>query len=46
LKSTYWREKAGRAIYLGTLDFYYHYKGADVRSLYNIANASPSRKLH
>lgn len=47
LKSEMERERMGKALFLGTLDYYYHFKGRqDVLSLYNVANGTPSKKLH
>ena len=41
------REKMGKALFLATLDYYYHYKGReDVLSLYKVANGTPSKRLH
>lgn len=47
IKSEVERERMGKALFLGTLDYYYHYKGRqDVLALYNVANGTPSKKLH
>jgi N-acetylmuramoyl-L-alanine amidase len=46
LRSAYWQDLAAKAIFLGTLDYYYHYEKKDVLSLYSTVGASPSRKLH
>ncbi|AYC30756.1 cell wall hydrolase [Paenisporosarcina cavernae] len=41
------RKLMGKALYLGVLDYYYHYKGReDVLPLYNITGDSPSKRLH
>ncbi|RNF40320.1 cell wall hydrolase [Planococcus salinus] len=41
------RERMGKALFLATLDYFYHYEGrSDVLPYYNDVNASPSRKLH
>lgn len=41
------RQSMGRAIYLGTLDYFYHYEGiADAANYYAQFNAQPSAKLH
>lgn len=42
------QQKMGRAIYLGALDYYYHYEGrkSEVAPLYSKVGASPSKRLH
>ena len=41
------RERMGKALFLATLDYFYHYEGrSDVLQYYKDVNASPSRKLH
>jgi len=41
------RKKMGRALFLGVLDYYYHYEGrTDMKPLYSTVNGSPSSKLH
>lgn len=41
------RERMGKALFLGTLDYFYHYEGrSDVLQYYKDVSASPSRKLH
>ncbi len=47
LASPTWREKAARGLYLGILDYYYHYEGLqEVKPLYNEVGGKPSAKLH
>lgn len=47
IKSEVERERMGKALFLATLDYYYHFKGRqDVLPLYNVANGTPSKKLH
>jgi N-acetylmuramoyl-L-alanine amidase len=46
LRSAYWQDQAAKAIFLGTLDYYYHYEKKDVLKLYNTVGAKPSAKLH
>jgi N-acetylmuramoyl-L-alanine amidase len=47
LASAEWRQKAAKALYLGILDYYYHYEGLkDISYLYENLGASPSQKLH
>lgn len=46
LRSAYWQDLAGKAIFLGTLDYYYHYEKKDVLKLYDTVGAKPSSKLH
>ncbi|RLQ96895.1 hypothetical protein D9X91_06980 [Falsibacillus albus] len=47
LKSPYWRQEAAKAIYLGILDYYYHYKNYnDVLPLYDLLQAQPSTKWY
>ncbi|MFL8936307.1 N-acetylmuramoyl-L-alanine amidase [Rossellomorea oryzaecorticis] len=46
LRSAYWQDLAAKAIFLGTLDYYYHYEKKDVLKLYDIAGGKPSAKLH
>jgi len=46
LRSPQMREAAAKAIYLGILDYYYHYEKKDVSALYKAIGASPSKKLH
>ena len=47
IKSEVERERMGKALFLATLDYYYHFKGRqDVLALYNVANGTPSKKLH
>jgi len=41
------RERMGKALFLATLDYYYHFEGRkDVLPLYQVGNSTPSRKLH
>jgi N-acetylmuramoyl-L-alanine amidase len=41
------REKMGKALFLATLDYFYHYNGRkDVLPLYKQFGATPSNKLH
>jgi N-acetylmuramoyl-L-alanine amidase len=41
------REKMGKALFLATLDYFYHYSGRkDVLPLYEQFDATPSKKLH
>ncbi len=41
------REKMGKALFLATLDYFYHYNGRkDVLPLYKQFGATPSKKLH
>lgn len=47
IKSEAERKKMGRALFLGTLDYFYNYEGrTDVGQYYSTAGASPSKKLH
>ncbi|RDI39982.1 N-acetylmuramoyl-L-alanine amidase [Falsibacillus pallidus] len=47
LASSYWRQEAAKAIYLGILDYYYNYKKIDdVLPLYNLLQAQPSTKWY
>jgi N-acetylmuramoyl-L-alanine amidase len=46
LKSPEMRQIAAKAIYLGILDYYYHYEKLDVQILYDILKEEPSPKLH
>lgn len=46
LRSPQMREEAAKAIYLGILDYYYHYEKLDVVALYNAIGENPSKKLH
>lgn len=47
MKSEAERKKMGRALFLGTLDYFYHYENrSDVLAAYKTAGASPSKKLH
>lgn len=47
MKSEAEREKMGKALFLATLDYFYHYEGRlDVLPLYKQFGASPSKKLH
>ncbi|MDX1806161.1 MAG: N-acetylmuramoyl-L-alanine amidase [Paenisporosarcina sp.] len=47
LKSEVEREKMGKALFLATLDYFYHYEGRkDVLPLYKQFGATPSKKLH
>ena len=47
LKSEVEREKMGKALFLATLDYFYHYEGRkDVLPLYEQFDATPSKKLH
>jgi N-acetylmuramoyl-L-alanine amidase len=41
------RDQMAKAIFMATLDYYYHYEGRqDVLPLYNTVNGKPSPKLH
>jgi N-acetylmuramoyl-L-alanine amidase len=41
------REKMGKALFLATLDYFYHYNGrTDILPLYEQFDATPSKKLH
>lgn len=41
------QKKMGRAVYLGTLDYYYHYEGRKgITSLYDAVGAKPSKRLY
>lgn len=41
------QQKMGRAIYLATLDYYYHYEGKKgITSLYQQVGGTPSKRLH
>jgi len=44
LASATWRDKAAQAIYLGILDYYYHYEKLNVLSLYDLVGGKPSAK--
>lgn len=47
LKSEVERERMGKALFLATLDYYYHFKGRqDVLPLYKVANGTPSKRIH
>lgn len=47
IRSEVEREKMGKALFMATLDYYYHYEGReDVLPLYNVANGKPSKRLH
>lgn len=47
IKSEAERKKMGRALFLATLDYFYHYEGrTDVLPYYKTVGASPSKKLH
>lgn len=47
MKSEAERKKMGKALFLGTLDYFYHYENrSDVLTAYKTAGASPSMKLH
>ena len=47
IKSEAERKKMGRALFLGTLDYFYNYEGrTDVLPYYDTASASPSKKRH
>jgi N-acetylmuramoyl-L-alanine amidase len=47
LASAEWRQKAAKALYLGILDYYYHYEGLKgISYLYENLNASPSKEIH
>ena len=47
LKSEEEREKMGKALFLATLDYFYHYSGRkDVLPLYEQFDATTSKKLH
>lgn len=47
MKTEAGREKMARALFLGTLDYYYHYESRqDVLPLYNTAGAKPSVRRH
>lgn len=46
LRSPQMREQAAKAIYLGILDYYYHYKKKDVEALYKEIGETPSAVLH
>ncbi|MCH4826835.1 N-acetylmuramoyl-L-alanine amidase [Planococcus halocryophilus] len=46
-KSDTERKKMGRALFLATLDYYYHYEGrTDLAQYYSQVGASPSKRLH
>ncbi|MGE6414517.1 N-acetylmuramoyl-L-alanine amidase [Planococcus kocurii] len=41
------RKNMGRALFLATLDYYYHYEGrTDLAQYYSVAGSSPSKRLH
>ncbi|AQQ53201.1 N-acetylmuramoyl-L-alanine amidase family protein [Planococcus lenghuensis] len=47
LKSDFERKRMGCALYLGVLDYFYHYKGRqDVLPLYNAVDGTTSKRLH
>ncbi|MFC6037989.1 N-acetylmuramoyl-L-alanine amidase [Paenisporosarcina macmurdoensis] len=47
IKSETERQKMGKALFLATLDYFYHYKGRqDVLPLYKQFGATPSKRLH
>ena len=47
IKSSAHRETMAKAVFLGTLDYLYHYEGrSDVMPLYAKYNATPSKKHH
>jgi len=47
IKSETERKKMGKALFLATLDYFYHYKGRqDVLPLYKQFGATPSKRLH
>ncbi|WP_298824562.1 N-acetylmuramoyl-L-alanine amidase [uncultured Planococcus sp.] len=47
IRSDAHRKNMGRALYLASLDFYYHYHGrTDLGQYYSIAGSSPSKRLH
>lgn len=47
IKSEAERKKMGRALFLGTLDYFYNYEGrTDIGQYYSTAGASPSKRLH
>lgn len=47
IKSEAERKKMGRALFLGTLDYFYHYEGrTDILPYYSTVSGSPSKKLH
>lgn len=47
IKSEAHRKNMGRALFLATLDYYYHYQGrTDLGQYYSTAGASPSKRLH
>ncbi|UJF25489.1 N-acetylmuramoyl-L-alanine amidase [Planococcus sp. 107-1] len=47
LQSEAERKVMGKALFLGTLDYFYNYEGRiDVLTYYNTVGASPSKKLH
>lgn len=46
LRSPQMRQEAAKAIYLGILDYYYHFEKKDVTDLYRAIGANPSKKLH
>lgn len=47
IKSSTRREQIAKAMFLGTLDYYYHFEGRDdILPLYDTVNDSPSKRLH
>ncbi len=46
LGSASYREAAGKAIFLGTLDYMYNYEHKNVVSYYNVVGGKPSAKLY
>lgn len=46
LRSPQMRGAAAKAIYLGILDYYYHYENMDIDALYSAIGENPSKKLH
>jgi N-acetylmuramoyl-L-alanine amidase len=47
IKSETERKKMGKALFLATLDYFYHYEGRqDVLPLYKQFGATPSKRLH
>jgi N-acetylmuramoyl-L-alanine amidase len=47
LKDEAQRKKMGKALFLGTLDYFYHYEGrTDVLPYYKTVGATPSKRYH
>ncbi|MFD0942348.1 N-acetylmuramoyl-L-alanine amidase [Savagea faecisuis] len=48
IRSAAWQEKMGRAVYLSTLDYYYHEHGmvSETLPLYEAIGEKPSKRIH